>query len=169
MGASNWCGVLCRQAEKAAEIARDKYDEAKGQRELAEQKTAEHKRTEAEHLTIQQRLHDAGAQLASISTEVEQQVSALSETQAARQQQSGRLQEAEAEVERIARELAEAQAVADQLRQDADAIMVSYASHHGHLWFRPELGCVKATQSALHLACCCVPCLSLKSQLAASA
>ncbi|KAL3153720.1 hypothetical protein ABBQ32_013315 [Trebouxia sp. C0010 RCD-2024] len=115
--------ALQTQAEKAAEIARDKYDEAKGQRELAEQKTAEHKRTEAEHLTIQQRLHDAGAQLASISTEVEQQVSALSETQAARQQQSGRLQEAEAEVERIARELAEAQAVADQLRQDADAIM----------------------------------------------
>lgn len=138
--------MLCRQAEKAAEVARDKYDEAKGQRELAEQKTAEHKRTEAEHLTIQQRLHDAGAQLASISSEVEQQVSALSETQAARQQQNGRLQEAEAEVERIARELAEAQAVADQLRQDADAIMVSYASQYKHLCPRDDLGCLETQQ-----------------------
>lgn len=126
----DWAAVLCRQAEKAAEVARDKYDEAKGQRELAEQKTAEHKRIEAEHLTIQQRLHDAGAQLASISSEVEQQVSALSETQTAWHHQTGRLQEAEAEVERIARQLAEAQAVADQLRLDADAIMVTQAFFH---------------------------------------
>lgn len=121
------CGltVLYRQAEKAAEVARDKYDEAKGQRELAEQKTAEHKHIEAEHSAIQQRLHDAGAQLASMSSEVEQQASVLSETQAARQQHTGKLQEAEAEVERIARQLADAQAVADQLRQDADLSAVS--------------------------------------------
>ena len=122
--------LLCRQAEKAAEIARDKYDEAKGQRELAEQKTAEHKRIEAEHLAIEQRLHDAGAQLASMSNEVEQQVLALSETQAARQQHTDKLQEAEAEVERISRQLAEAQAVADQLRQDVNSITVSHSSNH---------------------------------------
>ena len=119
---------MCRQAEKAAEIARDKYDEAKGQRELAEQKTAEHKRVEAEHLAIQQRLHDAGAQLDSMSNEVEQHVSALSATQAARQQHTRKLQEAEAEVERIARQLADAQAMADQLRQDINSITVSQAT-----------------------------------------
>ena len=119
---------MCRQAEKAAEIARDKYDEAKAQRELAEQKTAEHKHIEAEHLAIQQRLHDAGAQLDSMTNEVEQHVSALTATQAARQQHTGKLQEAEAEVERIARQLAEAQAVADQLRQDVDSIAVRQAS-----------------------------------------
>lgn len=123
---------MCRQAEKAAEIARDKYDEAKAQRELAEQKTAEHKHIEAEHLAIQQRLHDAGAQLDSMTNEVEQHVSALTATQAARQQHTGKLQEAEAEVERIARQLAEAQAVADQLRQDVNSIAVRQASlvHH---------------------------------------
>ena len=115
---------LCRQAEKAAEIARDKYDEAKGQRELAEQKTAEHKRIEAEHFAIEQRLHDADAQLASMSSEVEQHVSALRETQAAREQHSGKLQEAEDEVERIARQLAEAQAVVEQLKQDVESIQV---------------------------------------------
>ena len=117
--------IVCRKAEKAAEIARDKYDEAKAQRELAEQKTAEHKRIEAEHLAIQQRLHDADAQLASMSDDVEQHVSALSATQAARHQRSETLQEAEAEVERIARQLAEARAAVDQLKQDVDAIAVS--------------------------------------------
>ena len=96
---------------------------------MAEQKTAEHKRIEAEHLAIQQRLHDADAQLASMSEEAEQHVSALTETQAARQQHSGKLQEAEAEVERIARQLAEAQAVVDQLKQDVESITVGHLPH----------------------------------------
>jgi len=85
-----------RDAEKAAEVARAKYDEARAQRELAEQKTAEHKQLEAEHSTIQQRLHDADAQLASMSGDVEQQVSALDEAHASREQQTGRLREAPA-------------------------------------------------------------------------
>ena len=64
-----------------------------------------------------------------MNDEVEQHVSALSETQAARQQHSGKLHEAEAEVERIARQLAEAQAVVDQLKQDVDSITVGHLPH----------------------------------------
>ncbi len=120
-----------RDAEKAAEVARAKYDEARAQRELAEQKTAEHKQLEAEHSTIQQRLHDADAQLASMSGDVEQQVSALDEAHASREQQTGRLREAEEEVERIERQLAQAQEVVAQLKQDVDAITVSNSAFIG--------------------------------------
>ena len=115
----------CRDAEKAAEIARAKYDEARAQRELAEQKTAEHKQIDAEHMAIQQRLQDADAQLGSISSDVAQHASALDETQASREQQTGRLTEAEEEVDRIARQLAQAQEVVAQLKQDVEAITVS--------------------------------------------
>ena len=115
----------CRDAEKAAEVARAKYDEARAQRELAEQKTAEHKQLEAEHSAIQHRLHDADAQLASMSGDVEQQVCALDEAHTTREQQTGRLREAEEEVERIERQLAQAQEVVAQLKQDVDAITVS--------------------------------------------
>ncbi|DBA95857.1 hypothetical protein WJX77_002715 [Trebouxia sp. C0004] len=113
---------LQTDAEKAAEVARAKYDEARAQRELAEQKTAEHKQLEAEQSAIQQRLHDAEAQLASMSGDVQQQVSALDEAHASREQQAGRLREAEEEVERIEHQLAQAQEVAAQLKQDVDAI-----------------------------------------------
>lgn len=115
----------CRDAEKAAEVARAKYDEARAQRELAEQRTAEHKQLEAERSAIQQRLHDADAQLASMSGDVEQQVSALDEVHASCEQQTSRLREAEEEVERVERQLAQAQEVVAQLKQDVDAITVS--------------------------------------------
>ena len=117
--------LLCRQAERAAEVARSKYDEAKGQRELAEQKTAEHRQLESEQQAMQQRLYDADAQLASMSGDVEQHVSALNEAQNTRMQQAGKLQEAEEEVERIARQLAMAQDVVAQLKQDVEAVAVS--------------------------------------------
>lgn len=106
-------------------MARAKYDEARAQRELAEQKTAEHKQLETEHSAIQQRLHDADAQLASMSGDVEQQESGLDEVHASCEQQTGRLREAEEEVERIERQLAQAQEVVAQLKQDVDAITVS--------------------------------------------
>ena len=106
-------------------MARSKYDEAKGQRELAEQKTAEHRQLESEQQAMQQRLYDADAQLASMSGDVEQHVSALNEAQNTRMQQAGKLQEAEEEVERIARQLAMAQDVVAQLKQDVEAVAVS--------------------------------------------
>lgn len=62
-----------------------------------------------------------------MSGEVEQHVSALEETQAAREQQAGKLTEAEEEVERISRQLTQAQEVFNQLKQDVDAITVSAA------------------------------------------
>ncbi len=61
-----------------------------------------------------------------MSSEVEQHVTALDETQASRQQQTGQLREAEEEVERIARQLAQAQEVVDQLKQDVEAITVRH-------------------------------------------
>ena len=106
-------------------MARSKYDEAKGQRELAEQKTAEHRQLESEQQAMQQRLYDADAQLASMSGDVEQHVSALNEAQNTRMQQAGKLQAAEEEVERIARQLAMAQDVVAQLKQDVEAVAVS--------------------------------------------
>ena len=105
-------------------MARSKYDEAKGQRELAEQKTAEHRQLESEQQAMQQRLYDADAQLASMSGDVEQHVSALNEAQNTRMKQAGKLREAEEEVERIARQLAMAQDVVAQLKQDVEAVTV---------------------------------------------
>ena len=58
-------------------MARAKYDDAKAQRELAEQKTADHKQVEADYLSMQQRLQDADAQLATMTEDIDQQAAAL--------------------------------------------------------------------------------------------
>lgn len=115
----------CRDAEKAAEVARAKYDEAKAQRELAEQKTAEHKQIDADHLAMQQRLQDADAQLASMTEEMDHQAAALEQGHASRQQRAEQLEEAEEEVKRIMQQLAQAQAIVEQLKEEITSVAVS--------------------------------------------
>ena len=117
----------CRDAEKAAEVARAKYDEAKAQREMAEQKTAEHKRIEADQQSMQQRLQDAEAQLASMTEEIDHQAAALEQSNAARQQRDDQLAEAEEEVKRIMQQLAQAQALVEQLKEEISSVAVSAA------------------------------------------
>lgn len=115
----------CRDAEKAAEVARAKYDEAKAQRELAERKTAEHKQIDADHLAMQQRLQDADDQLASMTEEMDHQAAALDQSHASRHQRAEQLAEAEEEVKRIMQQLAQAQAVVEQLKEEISSVAVS--------------------------------------------
>lgn len=115
-------GLLQTDAEKAAEVARAKYDEAKAQRELAERKTAEHKQIEADHLAMQQRLQDAGDQLASMTEEMDHQAAALDQSHASRHQRAEQLAEAEEEVKRIMQQLAQAQAVVEQLKEEISSV-----------------------------------------------
>ena len=91
---------------------------------MAEQKTAEHKQIEADHLAMQQRLQDADAQLASMTEDVDHQAAALEHSHASRQQRAEQLAEAEEEVKRIMQQLAQAQAVVEQLKEEIGSVAV---------------------------------------------